>query len=263
MGIESLKDKVAVITGSSRGIGRAIARGLASVHVKVCCVSRNKSALNSLLDEINTAGGRAFAIAANLVEEKNYDAIIGGVKDHFGGLDIVVNNIGGVASMKTYDQLSIADWIEAFNVNFFSAVGITCAAIEELKKSAQPRIINIGSLTGLEPGYFNPHYAAAKAALLSFSKSLANFYAGNGILVNTICPGPIETESFEENISRISEGLDGRASILENEKSKVPLHRLGTPDEVSAAVEFLASDSASFISGACITVDGGKRRSIM
>ncbi len=259
---KSLQGKAALVTGASRGIGRAIALDLARNGARVCCVARNEQALLSVVREISDAKGFATHLVADLSQQTDYSAIIRTVTERCGALDILVNNVGGVGDVKSHEDLSLPDWMKAFQLNLFSVVGLTYAAVDTLRTSKAGRIINIGSLTSVEPGFFNPHYAAAKAALLSFSKTLASMYAKDGVLVNTLCVGPIESESFHENIEKIAGTGGDPAQVRHTEMNKVPLGRLGRPDEVAATVSFLASEAASFITGSCITVDGGKRRAI-
>jgi NAD(P)-dependent dehydrogenase (short-subunit alcohol dehydrogenase family) len=258
----SLTGRTALVTGASRGIGRAIALDLAQHGARVCCVARNEQALLSVVREISDANGCGVHIVADLSQPTDFSAIIRTATEYLGGLDILVNNVGGVEDIKSHRDLSLEDWTKAFQLNLFSIVGLTYAATDALRASSAGRVINIGSLTSIEPGFFNPHYAAAKAALLSFSKTFANMTAKDGVLVNTLCVGPIESDSFHENIKRIAGSAESAEQVRRTEVNKVPLGRLGAPSEVAATVSFLASQAASFITGACITVDGGKRRAI-
>ena len=164
--------------------------------------------------------------------------------------------------------LDDADWLESYNLNVMGAVRFTRLAVPLLRESKTPRIINVTSISALQPGTYNPHYAAAKAALLNLSKYLSNILVEDGILVNSVCPGPVYSDSWDRNVERLAEerGIsvdDSRAAIDREEAAKIPLKRIGEGRDVAGLVVFLASDEASWITGSCFHVDGGKYRSIL
>lgn len=261
------ESKVAIVTGASRGIGRAIALALAKDGYNLVLSSRNIKSLDQVSKTIFEIGKQALVVPVDLLLADSADLIISKTIEHFGRLDALVNNSGGVKAVATLSTLSLDQWHETFELNFFSVVRLVKAAIPLLSKSESGRIINIASLVGAQPGYYNPHYAASKAALINFSKSLSDQLADKNVLVNVVCPGSIKTESWEENISKIAQDRaapleETIKSIEEEETRKVPLRRLGEAEEVASVVSFLASPQSSLMTGSCIFVDGGKRRSI-
>ena len=189
------------------------------------------------------------------------------VIETFGKLDILVNNVGGPGKMGGFNDLTDVDWKNAFDLNVMSLVHFVRAADPHLRKSNCGRVINISSISGVQPGTFNPHYTITKAATINLSKYLANYFVEDNILVNVVCPGPVHSESWEENVRRQATERnttleDARQKIEQEESIKIPLGRVGEGADVAGLVAFLASDKASWITGSCFHVNGGKLKTI-
>lgn len=241
----SLSGKVAIVTGSSRGIGAEIAKELAKNGAQVVINSRSTSAaVEAVIKEIEKAGGTASAISANVSDFSEVQQLIEEVKSRYGKIDILVNN-AGITRDRTFRNLTPEEWHEVMDVNLNSAFLTTSAVINHMLERKQGRIINISSIIGQTGGFGQTNYAASKAGLVGFTKSLALETARTGITVNAILPGFIETEMVKE--------IPG--NILENIVSKIPMQRLGRTSEVAEAVLFLSQ--AEYITGQSIHVNGG------
>jgi 3-oxoacyl-[acyl-carrier protein] reductase len=258
----NVENKVALITGASRGIGKAIAHSLAMSGSQVIITSRGENDLVNTAKDIESKGGKVLAISADVTKNDEIENLIKMITKKFNSIDILVNNAGGVHDFLPFETLKDNDWLEMFELNFFSAVRITRAVIPFMQKNKNGRIINISSESGTQPDAFIPHYNAAKAALNNFTKSLSKTYGKDGILVNAVSPAFIMT-------SQISGILEDKANKNNSSKEKIIREfmkehrpnilqqRPGQPEEVAAAVLFLASDQASFITGTNLRVDGG------
>lgn len=267
-----LKDRVALVTGASHGIGKAIALELAKegAHVVIC--ARNPSRLLAVQEEIPHLRTYIHCIMADCMDPLSAEEVLrvcgsfmlSGVK---GRVDILVNNVGGAEKFGDFFTLTDEDWLNAFELNLMSVVRFTREAVPYLRKSGCPRIINISAANARQPGKFNPHYVVAKAGLLALNKILANELAHDGILVNAICPSTLKGGGWERNVKDRAEreGIreDLAEKLMEEEESKkTPLGRIGTPEDVARLVVFLASPLNNYVSGACINIDGGISRSI-
>lgn len=241
-----LHDKVAIVTGGSRGIGASIALELARNGVKIVLnyVTRKELA-EKILAEINEFGGEALIIQADVsnCEQANY--LIHATVEHFGKLDILVNN-AGITRDSTFKKLTEEDWRKVIDVNLNSVFNTTSAALPYLQESDAGRIINISSIIGQAGGFGQTNYAAAKAGLIGYTKSLALELARSNVTVNTICPGFIGTEM----VQAIPE------KVLESIVAKVPQKRLGKPEEVARGVVFLCKDG-DYITGQQLNINGG------
>ena len=260
-----LEGQVALVTGGSKGIGLAIARTLAEEGARVAITARGTEALQKTASEL--AGFKILTVPADATDQIAVNAVVARVVEVFGGLDILVNNVGGAGRFGGFKELTDADWKSAFDLNVISLVHFVRSAEQHLRKSASGRIINISSISGVQPGTFNPHYAVTKAATLNLSKFLANYFVKDRVLVNAVCPGPVHSESWEENIRRLaSQGnvpVDvGRQNVEREESSKIPLGRVGEGGDIAGLVAFLASERASWITGSCFHVNGGKLSTI-
>ncbi|MCX5809904.1 MAG: glucose 1-dehydrogenase [Proteobacteria bacterium] len=258
-----LQGRTAIVTGGSKGIGKAIAKSLALEGANVVICARALEPLISVQKEIDERGGSALAVAADVMKPEAVQKVVAATIDKFGGMDILVNNAGGAGKFGGFFELSDEDWLEAYKLNIMSAVNFVRYSVPWLKKSKHSRIINISSISGIQPGYYNPHYTVTKAAMINLTKVLSNQLLKDNILVNVVCPGPVHSYSWEKYIQDTASmhGLpveEVRKRIEIEEASKIPLGKVGEPEEVAELVTFLASDKASWIAGSCFHVNGGK-----
>ena len=264
----NLKNKVVVVTGASKGIGRAIALAFAWEGASVVICARGKAALDKIASEIADAGAQSFAMSCDVTDRTQVDSVMKEVRKRFDRLDILVNNAGGAGKFAAFMDLKDDDWRQAWDFNLMSMVWFTRAAIPLIRKTGGGRIINISSTSGRQPGANAPHYAAAKAAMINLNKYLSNALAKEQILVNCICPGPVWSASWEGTAQETAQKLgisyeEAVRRVKAGDEPKIPLQRLGEPEEVAALAVFLASDQAGFLTGACIQVDGGKTKSML
>jgi 3-oxoacyl-[acyl-carrier protein] reductase len=242
-----LNDKVAIVTGSSRGIGAAIAQTLARQGAKVVINHRNSPAeAESVAMVIQAAGGEALVVQADVSQSNEAQALIKATLDKFGQIDILVNN-AGVTRDTMIMTMKEADWDLVLQTNLTSAYHCSKAAIRPMLKKRQGRIINITSVVGLAGQAGQSNYAASKAGLIGLTKSLAREIGSRNITVNAVAPGFIPT-AMTETLPK---------TTLEAVISNTPLGRLGSVEDVAHAVLFLASDEAAFITGQVLSVDGG------
>ena len=241
------QDQVAVVTGAGRGIGHAIAVRLAQEGARVASVSRTETNAQRTADEINSANpDRAKAFAVDVSDHAAVQKVGESILEEFGRVDILVNN-AGVTRDGLSMRMSVEDWDTVLDTNLKGAFNFVQAFQRSMLKQRSGRIINISSVIGLIGNAGQANYAASKAGLIGFTKSLAREVASRGITVNAVAPGLIETDMT----SVLSEEI--RKNIL----SKIPLNTLGQPDDIAAAVAFLASAEAKYITGQVLAVDGG------
>lgn len=263
----NLTKKIAYVTGGTKGIGKAIALALASSGAEVVVCGRGKEQLDATIAEIQKLGAKAHGQCIDATRPDEVKKIFSDIILKIGRLDILVNNIGSIERFGGFLELSDEDWKRCYDINFMSMVYNTRESIPLLKQSSGARIINICSIAAKQPGFYNPHYTAAKAAMLNLSKHLANVLAKDKILVNTICLGTVKTEiwpkSVENKQKQLGISFEEAEKIFENEeKEKNPLHQIGMPEDIANVVLFLASDKAQWITGSCFTVDGGTTRAL-
>lgn len=240
-----LEGKVAIVTGGSRGIGAHIAKTLAKngAHVVINYRQRSDDA-NKVINEIETFGGSALAVQSNVSIQEEVQNLINEVKSRYGKIDVLINN-AGITRDKTFRNLTKEEWNEVIDVNLNSVFLTTSAVIEHMIKQQYGRIINISSIIGQTGGFGQTNYAASKAGLIGFTKSLALETATSGITVNAILPGFIDTEMVRQVPEK----------ILNNIISSIPMRRLGKTEEIADAVLFLTK--ASYMTGQSLHVNGG------
>ena len=263
-----LKDKVVLVTGASKGIGRAIAEGFAAEGAKVAIAARNAGEVQRVAKEVSQRfGSDVVGISADVMQAQDIDRMVNDTVQRFGSVHVLVNNAGGVGAFAPFDQLTDDDWLEILNFNVISAVRAVRAVLPHMRKQKWGRIINISSESGTQPDAFMPHYNASKAALNNLTKSLSKAYAQDGILVNTVSPAFIMTPLVADMLGKIAREQQVSAEevtkqFLATNRPHIELKRPGESEEVAAAVVFLASQQASFITGTNLRVDGGSVASV-
>jgi NAD(P)-dependent dehydrogenase (short-subunit alcohol dehydrogenase family) len=258
----NIENKVAIITGASKGIGKAIAKSFALAGCHVVLAARGKEELLKTANEIKELGGSVLVVPTDVTQSEDIHHLIHTTISAFETIDILVNNAGGVHDFLPFEKISDQDWVDMFELNLFSTVKITRAVLPYMKKNQCGKIINISSESGVQPDALIPHYNAAKAAINSFTKSLSKAYGKDGIHINTVSPAFIMTPQIESLLIQKSKerGISVEALLdefLKDHRPNIQQRRAGKPEEVAAAVLFLASEQASFITGANLRVDGG------
>jgi 3-oxoacyl-[acyl-carrier protein] reductase len=242
-----LDGKVTIVTGASRGIGRSVAIELAKQGAKVVInYAGNNAAAEEVKSQIIAAGGQAIVIKADVGDVEAVDAMVKETIDTFGKIDILVNN-AGITRDNLLMRMKEEDWDAVMNINLKGVFVCTKAISRIMMKQRAGKIINMTSVVGLMGNAGQANYAAAKAGVIGFTKSMAKELASRGITVNAIAPGFISTDMTAVLSEQVKKEL----------AEKIPVGRLGSPEDVAAAVAFLASDSANYITGQTLNVDGG------
>lgn len=259
-----LKDKRALVTGSSSGIGEAVARALAREGARVMIHGRNRERAERVTESIRAEGGRAWLALADLAQPDGAHSLAKNALEALGGVDILVNNAGGADDgMKPWLETDAQQWHASFEQNVFSAVRLIREVAPAMKLGGWGRIIQVSSAVATQPFAVGPEYAAAKAALVNSTVSLAKDLGGAGITVNTVSPGPILTPAAERVFRDIGRQRGWGEDWTEIERRAVAelvpnsVGRIGRVEEVADAVLFLASPRAAFIHGANLRIDGG------
>lgn len=263
-----LKDKVALVTGASKGIGLAVALALAREGCRVAMNARNAGELrDAAADTGRSANVEVLAVPADVTNAEEVHRMVEDTIQRFGAIHILVNNAGGIGSFASFEELTDQDWLHVLDLNLFSAVRVTRAVLPHMLPGKWGRIINMASESGIQPDANMPHYNASKAALINLTKSLSKAYAKDGILVNTVSPAFVMTPLVANMLAEqakakgISPG-DAEKAFLKQNRPHIEVGRAGSPEEVAAAVVFLASEQASFINGENLRVDGGSVASV-
>lgn len=241
-----LNGQVAIVTGASQGLGKAVAIALAANGATVMCLARNADKLADTVAQIEAAGGKAEAVACDVTDRAAAKAAIESAKEQHGRLDILVNN-AGITRDKLMRGMSDEEWDDVIATNLTSCFVCSRTAAGIMRRAKHGRIINMASISGLigNPGQAN--YSASKAGMIGLTRTLSKELISRGVTVNAVAPGFIASEMTEE-LGEV---------VLEEAKKRIPAKRLGTAEEVAATVLFLASKEAGYISGQTIVVDGG------
>jgi 3-oxoacyl-[acyl-carrier protein] reductase len=243
-----LTGKSALVTGGARGIGRATCLLLARAGASIAVNYRVESpSANLLIDEIEAAGGDAFALSADISKRPEAEMMVDETVSRFGAIDILVNN-AGIWRSSPIEEMSDGEWDEMIAVNLTGTFNCVRAAVPAMKEARSGRIINIASTAGQRGESFSSHYAATKGGVISLTKSLAVELAPFGILVNCVAPGWVVTDMTRDDLLGAR-----RESILQT----IPLARAGTPEEIAGAVLYLASELSTFVTGEILNVNGG------
>jgi NAD(P)-dependent dehydrogenase (short-subunit alcohol dehydrogenase family) len=255
------KGKTAIVTGASRGIGRAIALRLAQDGAQIVLCARDGDALEDTAEEIEKGGGSAAEIALDLRQPENPDLLAEFAVSRFGGVDIVVNN-AGATKRGEFEALTDEDWADGFALKFFGSVRLTRAAWAHLKKSAGS-LIFISGIGGRTPGSQFTIGGSVNAALLSFTKAMAEAGLRDGVQVNAINPGTIRTARFEKRLQAFAEERKIAVSAAEQQYvQEENVSRVGEPADIAALAAFIASPEGRFLHGSLIDMDGGATKTI-
>ncbi|MBI5484244.1 MAG: 3-oxoacyl-[acyl-carrier-protein] reductase [Deltaproteobacteria bacterium] len=240
------KEKIAVITGASRGIGRSIALALAAKGATIVAVDMDQAATDAIVAELQAAGSKALAVVANVTVPGDAERMIDAATEAFGRVDILVNN-AGITRDGLLMRMKDEDWDAVLNVNLKGAFLCTRAAFKAMSKQRYGRIINIASVVGQMGNAGQANYCASKAGLIGLTKSNAREMAKRNITVNAVAPGFIATAMTDALSDKV------RAELT----AQIPLERLGSADDISNAVVFLASEASGYITGHVLSVNGG------
>ncbi len=254
-----LAEKVALVTGGSRGIGRAIARRFAAEGARVVVTSRTTQALEAVASEIIQAGGLAVSVAGDVSHEDDCRRMVTTAREKFGAVHILVNNAGDYGPVKPVEEIQPSEWDQTIAVHLRGAFLLTRLVLPEMYRRGSGVILNISSLSAKSAFRWGSPYAAAKAGLLGLTRVAAAEGARRGVRVNALCPGPVTETQMSKNLGHVlAERLqvsneEQLASFLEG----ILMGRGQTADEIAAAALFLVSDQASAITGQALNVDGG------
>ena len=247
----SVKDQVAIVTGGSKGIGKAIALAFAEAGASVALAARGEEDLRQAAKEIEAMGGQALPVVTDVAEYEEVENLVRQTVDAFGTVDILVNNAGAAPFLSTLDQMRLDGFEKYFKIDFLSAVYCTKAVAPILLQKGSGSVLNVASVAGFIASPGLTYYASAKAAMINLTKTVSREWAASGVRVNAVAPGWIETEMNDRARREVPE-------FVRSTTAAIPLGRWGKAEEVAAAALFLCSPAASFITGAVLVIDGGQ-----
>jgi 3-oxoacyl-[acyl-carrier protein] reductase len=255
-----LSGRACVVTGASGGIGRTAALMLAAEGAVVLLVARSEDKLDEVANECRAAGGRAQPLALDVTQADAGDRVLEASIVHFGRIDALVNN-AGTSAAKSLEELTDHDWQAQWDLHVMAPMRLMRAAAPAMAERGWGRIVNVSSSSGKRPGQRNVAYSVTKAAELSLSRAYADVYAGKGVLINSVTPGPVESQlwmapgGLADQVAQKSGKT--REEVLESTATGVPIGRFGTEKEIAAVIAFLCSEPAAYVAGAAWSVDGG------
>jgi 3-oxoacyl-[acyl-carrier protein] reductase len=260
-----LDGRVALVTGSSKGIGEGVARGLAREGAIVIVHGRNKTRTEEVAHDIIAQGGCAYVVIGDLTNDDEVQRLVDEAQACVKPVEILINNAGGSGEPQDWATTRPETWAIGYDRNVLAAVRIITRLLPSMREAKWGRIVNISSLAALMPPFKRPDYAAAKAAMIAMTASLAKAVAMDGVTVNTVSPGTIHSVSLEEAFRKaaVNQGLAANTPWAEVEQTalpmfaQVPMGRVGTLEEIADAISFLVSPRASYITGANLRLDGG------
>ncbi|MBD3584776.1 3-oxoacyl-ACP reductase FabG [Salinimonas sp. HHU 13199] len=242
--MSQLASKVALVTGASRGIGKAIAQQLAEQGATVIGTATSENGANNITEYLADYSGKGFCL--NVTDKASIDDVLNSIKEEFGGVDILVNN-AGITRDNLLMRMKDDEWQDIIDTNLTAIFSLSKAVLRGMMKKKHGRIVNVGSVVGSSGNPGQANYAAAKAGVIGFSKSMAREVASRGITINVVAPGFIDTDMTKALTDEQKEAIF----------KDIPANRLGRPEEIAATVAFLVSDSAAYITGETIHVNGG------
>lgn len=242
----NLNGKVALVTGAGQGIGKVIAIKLAKSGASVVLNDLNRESLTAVANEIESSGGKALPMEANVVNMEDVQDMVDKIVQELNGIHILVNN-AGITRDALLLRMSVDDWDSVLDVNLKGVFNCTKSVLKYMSKQKEGNIINIASIVGVMGNAGQANYAASKAGVIGFTKTVAKEYAKRGIKANAIAPGFIATAMTNELSDKVKEEM----------MKQIPMGKLGTPEDVADAVLFLASDASSYITGQVININGG------
>lgn len=260
-----LDGKIALVTGSSKGIGEGIAKGLAREGAIVIVHGRNKTSTEEVAHDIITQGGRAYSVFGDLTNDDDVQGLVNDAQAIVNPVEILINNAGGSGEPEDWTSTRPETWASCYDRNVLAAVRVTARLLPNMRAAKWGRIVNISSMAALMAPAKRPDYGAAKAVMIAMTASLAKEVALDGITANTVSPGTIHSDRLDEGFRKVAagKGLASDAPWTEIEKivlpmfAEVPMGRVGTLEEITDAIAFLVSPRASYITGANLRLDGG------
>ncbi len=248
-----LQGKVAVVTGATKGIGRATALRLAAEGARVVACARGQAGLDALAAEIRGAGGTVHPVAADVSRDADCERIVAEAVNAFGGIDVLVNN-AGTSATGAFESVTDGAWQADFDLKLFGAIRLIRRAVPSMRERGGGAIVNVTNIGAKQPGARSMPTTVTRAAGLAMTKALSKEYAPAGIRVNAVCIGLVRAAQHEQRAAR--EGVDVE-SIYANMAKAIPLGRVGQAEEAGNVIAFLASSAASFVTGSSVNLDGG------